>query len=532
MRFFPLAGLLAAALVAATPLPARGDEGEPAKAGPPSRATGRAFALFEAGRWLDAAPDLFLAERGRNQDRSRERQRARFYLGVSLHRLELREAALRVFGAVAADPGHLGFRDAARWLTDLDDELSDGARVHAHVAAYPIRSIALVGDPRERERASHLHYLIGKNARESRDFERAAAAFDEVARESPRYPAAQILGGMALVEMRRPRLGARRMLRAVEAIPEDERDPQRRGLRELALISAARAEYTSVEPGFEGRVAIASNALSRSVKYWSRIDTESALWPSAQLESSWAYFWAGDHARVIGNLVNLESGYWQVTLYPEADVLRGLVAYTLCRYDDALGVIGRMRKRYLPVRSALAARVAEIARGADDRVAAIPEDLRENRGSLPAELRPLAAVILGDRGLQALRGYLAEIAAEEARLARLPEGFRRSELGADVAAGLARARAETIARRAARVRALHQRWLDDIDAQLRQMSALLVDVNRAKAMERPGEMVVEPLILYGVVTPDVEHTIWPFDGEYWKDEIGSYRGRMESRCRR
>ena len=29
--------------------------------------------------------------------------------------------------------------------------------------------------------------------------------------------------------------------------------------------------------------------------------------------------------------------------------------------------------------------------------------------------------------------------------------------------------------------------------------------------------------VFGVVNPDEEHVLWPFDGEYWRDELGFYR---------
>ena len=36
----------------------------------------------------------------------------------------------------------------------------------------------------------------------------------------------------------------------------------------------------------------------------------------------------------------------------------------------------------------------------------------------------------------------------------------------------------------------------------------------------------------GVVKPDEEHMLWPFDGEYWRDELGFYRQVVESACGR
>ena len=30
--------------------------------------------------------------------------------------------------------------------------------------------------------------------------------------------------------------------------------------------------------------------------------------------------------------------------------------------------------------------------------------------------------------------------------------------------------------------------------------------------------------------PDEEHVYWPFDGEYWRDELGSYTTLIPNRC--
>ena len=38
--------------------------------------------------------------------------------------------------------------------------------------------------------------------------------------------------------------------------------------------------------------------------------------------------------------------------------------------------------------------------------------------------------------------------------------------------------------------------------------------------------------IFGIVKPDEEHMLWPFDGEYWRDELGFYRQVVESACGR
>jgi hypothetical protein len=34
------------------------------------------------------------------------------------------------------------------------------------------------------------------------------------------------------------------------------------------------------------------------------------------------------------------------------------------------------------------------------------------------------------------------------------------------------------------------------------------------------------------IVPDDEHLYWPFDGQYWKDELGYYRFKIRSVCTR
>ena len=49
---------------------------------------------------------------------------------------------------------------------------------------------------------------------------------------------------------------------------------------------------------------------------------------------------------------------------------------------------------------------------------------------------------------------------------------------------------------------------------------------------KEGQVSATESRIFGVVNPDDEHFIWPFDGEYWRDELGFYRQEVESACGR
>ena len=62
------------------------------------------------------------------------------------------------------------------------------------------------------------------------------------------------------------------------------------------------------------------------------------------------------------------------------------------------------------------------------------------------------------------------------------------------------------------------------------------DINSAKRNQLDaalaGSQVTAQESERNVVKPDEEHVIWPFDGEYWRDELGFYRQTITSKCGR
>jgi hypothetical protein len=83
----------------------------------------------------------------------------------------------------------------------------------------------------------------------------------------------------------------------------------------------------------------------------------------------------------------------------------------------------------------------------------------------------------------------------------------------------------------------YQRTLDELNEHLRDGSKILIDITAAKrnqldATITTGQVTKEESKVYGVVQPDEEHVLWPFDGEYWRDELGFYRQVVVSKCGR
>ena len=85
-------------------------------------------------------------------------------------------------------------------------------------------------------------------------------------------------------------------------------------------------------------------------------------------------------------------------------------------------------------------------------------------------------------------------------------------------------------------RGRYERNLSDLNEQLRNGQKVLIDITAAQrnqldqAMQDAQVKIEESKA--NIVKPDEEHVIWPFNGEYWRDELGFYRQTITSKCGR
>ena len=83
----------------------------------------------------------------------------------------------------------------------------------------------------------------------------------------------------------------------------------------------------------------------------------------------------------------------------------------------------------------------------------------------------------------------------------------------------------------------YQRYVDELNEHLRNGEKILIDITAAQRnlldeKIQTNQVSKAEAKIYGVVKPDEEHVIWPFNGEYWRDELGFYRQVVESACGR
>jgi tetratricopeptide (TPR) repeat protein len=502
------------------------------------RAAG-AHALFADGRWEEAAVALEAVASAQTGDARPVVDVAEFELAVSLYQLGYLQASYARFSLVSSRPDHARFREALPWLALLATRLPEPANVIERIGHYDEKLLAAFDTDAQRPLFWQLDYLLGRYEYTARDYERAIALLGRVAPESEYYVKAKFFEGISHVQRREPEPALASFRAVLAAIDDGAGGADRERMRDLANLSLARTNYsTSIRFDETGSLRVDPRKLGAAIDDWNRISSSSEYWLDALFEQAWAYFLAGDYPHALGNVFTIESPYFPQAIYPEADVIKSVSYLTNCRYAEAATVATELGAEYEPLSLELR-EVLDRYRSddGDARLFELVRAVRAGTADLPPDIRPIVTQALGDRELLRTVEYVDVLDAEARRLEARGPAFKASPLGAEIADAVDIARATAIDKAGSLARSRYERYEDELAEHLASAKRILSDVSTAERHERDAVVATHSKF---VVLPDEpveidsddEHEVWPFDGEYWRDELGTYRQVMVSRCER
>ena len=225
----------------------------------------------------------------------------------------------------------------------------------------------------------------------------------------PYYVQARFFMGISHVRNHRAQPAIDSFTNIQDAISEGVRgveDVQRMG--DLAWLERARLYYSTQH-------------YDSAVEAWNRVDVDSEYWLDALFEESWAYYLQQDYARALGNIHTLNSPYFSSAFYPESLVLKSVIFFSNCHYDDAESVIAQFNERYGDLRPELQRYLQQYSD--NNAFFRFLKDVRSGNASLPNRLRPIVQSALSDRTLLRNIEYVTVLEAEERRLAQMPQAL-------------------------------------------------------------------------------------------------------------
>src|SRR5205823_520827 len=268
---------------------------------------------------------------------------------------------------------------------------------------------------------------------------------------------------------------------------------------------------------------------SRAQAYYAKVSRAAPEWLDALFESSWSHFRNGDDDKALGNLLTLHAPFFQGRYYPESYVLKALVLYENCRYLEARRTLREFEARYRPLHDGLA--------GALDLMPtaqAAVESLSRPGGvaGFPDASRDEVARVISAPELKTGLVQVAQMAQEIDSIDRRPQAFQRTALAQAAVPRLREARLDLLQSVGDRVRSRLAMERGELRELLGQGLRLDVEIaGREKELAEMPEAGSKP-VAQRKSPPSVEEdeVLWPFEGEYWRDELGSYRYQLGQKC--
>ena len=398
-----------------------------------------------------------------------------------------------------ADPH---FIDAAAGAAGAAEELGDETIAPSLFAR--IYGDGLPGVPAGR--LARIHAWLSLLAYRSGRYEEAATFAARVPPESAAFPQAQYLAG--LLEQRKDPEKALATFRAVAAMPRAEP-----GLRELASLAAGRTLYAL------HRYAEASAAYAALPRF-------SRHWDEALFEGAYADLRNGDPGGALGKLHSLHSPHLRDEFVPESVNLTAILFQQRCLYPRVRAALEQFHTEYAPMRD----QAKEVLR-AGPPVEEYWRMLSPSDARLPPAMKQH---LLKNERVASMFAYLGRLAREDARIRGTPSlaGTLREELLENVAR-----QEELTAQLGGKFvqgRLADMAHLIDVlegDTELIAFEATKGEKEMLETRFDPAAQLASQRLARPVM-PQTGHEYWPFDGEYWPDEIGYYRYTVKDACPR
>ncbi len=462
-----------------------------------------AFSVVDAAQDPSVKADALLAIL---DDPSKASARAEAWarLGVILDQAGLDAAALHAWAeAVKADPSSM--TPLIGTALDLAEKIGDEGEIGAALAN-ATTGMAVDGPTRSR-----IAEVGGRWHLQHDNLGPAGSMLALGDPAAPNWPEVRALQAIVAARQGRPNDAVTGLQEAIQIGQQAGRDERWLRTQQLNL----------------GRAFYAAENYGMAIYFFAEIPRDSDWWAEAQFERAWAHFRSEDMNGALGLLMTLESPYFDGWYWPEADLLRAYSFFMMCKFPEARIRVDGFGEKYKPLLADLSA----AAPAMDD--TAYFADLAAVREGKPTKL-PAAIVRTythDDRFADALR-FVAE-ADQETSSAALPSSRAATEAKRWIEAR----KQARIGEEAGRLRAKVDVARGELGEMLQGIQITGVDITTLEAdlYERASVTgvldVPDNTERLRKLRRDKEgYQVWPFEGEYWADELGWYQVDARPDC--
>jgi hypothetical protein len=221
----------------------------------------------------------------------------------------------------------------------------------------------------------------------------------------------------------------------------------------------------------------------------------------------------------------------------EALTVKATIYFYNCQYDRAADAIQEFQETYAPLSDELKKIVSGTT--ANDQFYEVADKIRNGESNLPKNVEAAARAVLSDRMLARRFDYVKELDRELAEHEKADPAWKSTAVANAVMTDITLQRSLTVNEAGDLARQRIQRLAGELDALTKRVIKIEIEILGGQKGQLEEEIKQEQQVLASGKNVDVsrivvddEHHFWPFKGEYWRDELGYYRVRLNNRCER
>ncbi len=473
-----------------------------------------ALTMVRNGQYDQAAVRLFALSR--KPDLVDEKMQIKYILGVCLLELNFNQIAAFQFVDVIRNGDSKYTKQAIEKLTIAADELGDDS-----LLTYAITKVQVDDFPDKYK--DMIFYRLGEIKLKNGQFAEAAQAFAKVGAGSRYATQAKFNRGRAQLEANQPNEALKSFQSLLSTRSTASVTDTNRVAAELAI---ARTYYQAQN-------------WDQAIEWYRKVPRDTEFWHAALFEESWAFLRAARFRSALSNFQSLHSSYYEEFYIPESLLLRSIVYLYICKYSEMDKVLDLFEKTYGPVRRSL----ADFMNQNRDPMSYYQEVekavmlRRDIKGAAPLRIPGNVARHISDEGdIKRSFAYLKALSEEKKRLDGHPV-IGRGALGnyankilsnrnRNTRIGIGEMAKVHMTRVRAELRDLNEQSgfirYEMINGQKEQLK------KRIAGKDISDKQIDEDVNREFYVQNGYEY--WPFDGEYWLDEVGNYHYLGKQSC--
>ncbi|MAQ36783.1 MAG: hypothetical protein CMO21_06070 [Thioclava sp.] len=279
----------------------------------------------------------------------------------------------------------------------------------------------------------------------------------------------------------------------------------------------------------------------RAIETYRQVPRDSSFWHDTLFESSWAMMRSGRFRSALSNFQSLHSAYYEGYYLPESLLLRSIVYLYICKFDEVEKVLDLFSKLYKPV-YARVDRMLDYKGSPEIYFNLMVQVMNKREKGEVSDTSPMPYVVaqkISQEGdFQNSYNYIRKLLEERRIYNAQPASWRAGNIG--------RYSKKVLETRIKKAKAKAGR---QVRYHLLSIKQELVDLFeqegfiRFEALNSQKEELKKEISGKDLKPKQVDeerardfyikngYQYWPFDGEYWLDEIGNYHYVGTQSCR-